>query len=114
MSIYDTVKTLGRIHKDEWGWLESHPTFIKAQKEGKSIYLTDPNGGHTEYITFGTITGKVPIQGDDIAEYVDAEGLTAYFKINVLESGEMTEEEFEVKYPSAVYTGSGKLVHLAA
>jgi len=118
-TIYDTIKVLSRtdggLKRGQQEWLKDNIYGVEAKKAGEKGYVTGSSGVRSESCTLEAFEEQedatsVTLSFDDDG----VERKMTFLVFNEDADGVSKQAEQEtVVYPSAMYTPSGKLVHLA-
>jgi hypothetical protein len=119
-TIYDTIKVLSRtdggLKRGQKEWLEANIYGLEAKKVGDKCYAIGQSGIRSESCTLEAF--KEQEDGTSVTLSFDHDGIERKMTFTVLnEDTEGATDQAKqniTEYPSAVYTASGKLVHLAA
>ncbi|HUD06439.1 MAG TPA: hypothetical protein VMR34_00985 [Candidatus Saccharimonadales bacterium] len=117
--MYDTIKILTRSEAEKQEllnkWLETQTYGISAKGVGEKGYTHHPDGTLTEACTLEAVE-EGQGWGSATGSFVDNDGKIRRFTAEVNIRDDETSDSYtetEPNYPSAVFTVSGKLVHLA-
>jgi len=110
-NISDVIGLLNKMNDDPTG-IKKHPTYIEAQKQGKGVYVTDYKGGLKEFVTLQSLIDDQP-PAPDLLMY-EEDGIKYYFKLTIADDDEQVAYEKTGLKPLALFTATGKLVHLMA
>lgn len=124
-NIFDTIKVLGqsdaktRAKQEEW--MKTHEYIAAAKNEGDKAYIVRPDGTRTELLTLESIEEREN-WARATSTFIDNDGkkhtmtftLTSDDPLDDTFDGNETGKGATKQYPSAVYTASGKLLHLSS
>ena len=120
-TIYDTVMVLGqsaakkRAKQDEE--LRGQTYIAAAKNVGDKAYIVQPDGTRTELLTLESVDEREN-WAKAVASFTDKDGTKHKMSCTLIcdepfnETSDTGGEDTK-RYPSAVYTAAGKLVHLA-
>ncbi len=119
-TIYDTIKVLGQADAKKRAkqaeWCKTHTYGVAAKKVGEKGYTVHPDGTRTELCTLEALEEREDWASATVS--FDDNGtrrkMTFTIASNDIDGSTDTDDQAPSRYPSAVYTASGKLVHLIA
>lgn len=117
-TIYDTVSVLGRsaakkrAKQDEE--LKGQTYGVAAKNVGEKGYIVHPDGSRTELCTLEALEERENWASVTASCIIDGEKYTMTLTMTDEDINGSTDSDDQVpkRYPSAVFTASGKLVHL--